>query len=404
MPKFHVLTVRLHGDVIGTLTLLPDERILFSFDQSYIDNSARPTFSLSVKSVVGELITEIKPTRVQLPPVFSNLLPEGHLREYLAARSGVKPQREFFLLQALGHDLPGAMTVSAATEDHQPSDSPSDADEAQPAALRFSLAGVQLKFCAVLAARGGLTIPARGVGGSWILKLPSTRFPGVPENEYSMMTLARQIGMDIPEIRLVALSKIANLPHDIERVSGKALAVRRFDRTDDGPVHMEDFAQVFGIYPRDKYHKGSYKNIAEVLWQETGATGITEFIRRLVFNTLIGNADLHLKNFSLLFPDRRRAQLAPGYDFVSTISYLADEQLALTLGRSKRMAELSLAQLAYLAAKAGLPETLVLDTARDTVQRFRQTWKNERKHLPISSTTVRTIDKHMKTIRLVDEV
>lgn len=404
MPKFHVLNVRLHGDVIGTLTLLPDERILFSFDQSYIDNPARPTFSLSVKSASGDLITDIRPTRVQLPPVFSNLLPEGHLREYLATHAGVKPQREFFLLRALGHDLTGALTVDTATEDHQPSEFSGDTDEAQLTALRFSLAGVQLKFSAVQSARGGLTIPARGIGGSWIIKLPSTRFPGVPENEYSMMTLARQIGMDIPEIRLVALAKIANLPHDIERVPGKALAVRRFDRTDDGPVHMEDFAQVFGIYPHDKYLKGSYKNIAEVLWQETGATGITEFIRRLVFNTLIGNADMHLKNFSLFYPDRHHAQLAPGYDFVSTIGYLADEQLALKLGKSKRMAELSLAQLAYLAAKAGLPETLVLDTARETVQRFHQTWKSERKHLPISPTTVRIINKHLKTIRLVREV
>ena len=70
-------------------------------------------------------------------------------------------------------------------------------------ALRFSLAGVQLKFSAIKSAAGGLTIPAEGVGGSWIVKLPSMTHDGVPENEYSMMSLAAQIGMDVPELQLV---------------------------------------------------------------------------------------------------------------------------------------------------------------------------------------------------------
>ena len=55
-----------------------------------------------------------------------------------------------------------------------------------------------------------------------------------------------------------------------------------------------------------------------------------EFLRRFVFNALIGNADMHLKNWSLIYPDRRAAMLAPAYDFVSTIAYLPDDRLALT--------------------------------------------------------------------------
>jgi serine/threonine-protein kinase HipA len=82
---------------------------------------------------------------------------------------------------------------------------------------------------------------------------------------------------------------------------------------------------VFGVYPERKYKRASYRNIAEVLWAETGETGIMEFLRRLVFNTLIGNADMHLKNGSLIYPDRRRAALAPAYDFVSTIASLPDD-------------------------------------------------------------------------------
>jgi hypothetical protein len=64
--------------------------------------------------------------------------------------------------------------------------------------LRFSLAGVQLKFSAVMEASGGLTIPAHGVGGSWIVKMPSTQFATVPEVEFVMLELARAAGLDVP--------------------------------------------------------------------------------------------------------------------------------------------------------------------------------------------------------------
>ena len=62
-----------------------------------------------------------------------------------------------------------------------------------------------------------------------------------------MMTLARMIGMDIPEINLIDLDAVSGLPEGIGRLEGQALAVRRFNRTPEGPVHTEDFAQVFGV-------------------------------------------------------------------------------------------------------------------------------------------------------------
>ncbi len=131
------------------------------------------------------------------------------------------------------------------------------------------------------------------------------------------------------------------------------------------------FSNLLPERPLREYHeRASYRNIAEVLWAETGAEDVAEYIRRLVFNALIGNADMHIKNWSLIYPDGRQAALSPGYDFVPTIAYLADTNMALTLGRSKAMTDLSLDQLSYLAAKARLPEKLVLDTAHETVQRF----------------------------------
>ena len=224
--------------------------------------------------------------------------------------------------------------------------------------------------------QGGATIPAAGVGGSWIIKFPSAAFDRVPENEFAMMELARAIGIDVPEVRLIPLEDIQGVSPGRRRQSGdQALAVKRFDRTDSGErVHIEDFAQVFGVYPEKKYEKASYRNLAEVIWLETGEDGLREFIRRLVFNTLIGNGDMHLKNWSVIYPDRRTAQLSPGYDFVSTIAYLPDDKLALKLGHSKQMTALTLDELIWFAGKARLPERLVLDTAKETVQRFLEVW------------------------------
>jgi serine/threonine-protein kinase HipA len=399
MPDVSVLDVLLYGEPIGTLTHLPGDRTLFAFNESYVANPERPTLSLSFKDSFGELITDTRPTRVRVPTFFANLLPEGTMRDYLAERAGVNPRREYFLLWVLGRDLPGALTIRPADGEAWPpadkNETPEDEARTRQSALRFSLAGVQLKFSAVKEASGGLTIPAEGVGGSWIVKLPSTRFQSVPENEFAMMTLAGLVGIEVPEIHLVGIDTIGGLPDGIGALKGQALAVKRFDRTTTGPVHIEDFAQVFGVFPDDKYKRASYRNIAQVIGVEAGDGDAAEFIRRLVFNTLIGNADMHLKNWSLIYPDRRGARLAPAYDLVATIAYLRDDKAALTYARTKRMDGLTMDELAYLAAKAGLPERLVLGTARETVQRFQEAWRVEKKNLPIGNEAIGQIDDHL---------
>jgi serine/threonine-protein kinase HipA len=263
---------------------------------------------------------------------------------------------------------------------------------------------VQLKFSAINEARGGLTIPAKGVGGSWIVKLPSREFAGVPENEFSMMTLAGLVGINVPPVRLIGLDEIRNIPEGIGTLEGQALAIERFDRLPDGEtVHIEDFAQVFGVYPDRKYKVGNARNIATVIGAEAQETDIAEFIRRLTFNTLIGNADMHLKNWSLIYPDRRHAALAPAYDFVSTIPYIRDNGAALNVSRTKRFDEYSADELSHLAAKARLPEKLVLDTARETVARFHEHWQREKGNLPLGTAVVDAIEKQLTIVPLVQE-
>ena len=89
--------------------------------------------------------------------------------------------------------------------------------------------------------------------------------------------------------------------------------VERFDRTPEGGrIHMEDFAQVFGVFPNGKYDKHSYANIAAVLAAEIGEGAVIDCTRRLAFSVLIGNADMHLKNLVAALSGRAAARTSPG--------------------------------------------------------------------------------------------
>ena len=202
-------------------------------------------------------------------------------------------------------------------------------------------------------ASGGLTIPADGMGGSWIVKLPSARFAAVPENELAMLELAQRIGISVPENKLVDIASIKGLPEQAHTVESKALAVKRFDRLPSGePVHME-----------------------AVLWAESGEEATWEFVRRLVFSVVIGNADMHLKNWSLLYPDRRTPVLSPGYDFVATLPYLPADTLGLSFGDSRSLSEITPDQMRRFADTARIPASPLWQIAVETAERTAESWK-----------------------------
>jgi serine/threonine-protein kinase HipA len=410
LESMRALAVELHGRRIGVISRLAGDRQLFALEESYVTDPARPTLSLSFKAQSGELITTPRTYVARVPPFFANLLPEGHLRAYLAAHAGVKPEREFFLLAALGADLPGGMIVTPLDHDHDAAQTPAtdsrNAGEGEAAAplLRFSLAGVQLKFSAILEAAGGLTIPAGGLGGSWIVKLPSAQFPTVPENEFAMLALARATGIKVPPNRLVPVAEIKGLPRDAARLGGEALAVQRFDRGPAGQrIHMEDFAQVFGLFPEDKYERRSYANVAAVLWAETGADDTYEFVRRLVFSVLIGNGDMHLKNWSLLYPDGRTPVLSPAYDFVSTVPYIAEDRLGLTFGGTRNLDGITKDQVRRFADRARLPVSTVWEIVPETVARTIEAWRRLQEADVLPADLRRQIDRQIETAALRTE-
>lgn len=409
MSSVSVLNVNLYGEPIGTLTNLGGDRTIFAFTEEYIADPDRPTLGLAFKDEYGDLYTDFRPYQKRVMPFFSNLLPEGHLRKYLAEQAGVNPEREFYLLWALGHDLPGAITITPADGEAWPPDAADGADDygddRRENALRFSLAGVQLKFSAVMEASGGLTIPASGVGGSWIVKLPSREFAGVPENEFSMMKLASLIGMNVPAIDLVSIDAIKNLPEGIDKIGNHAFVIERFDRLSDGSrVHIEDFAQVYGLYPEDKYGNGTFRNIAQVIAAEGNDADIIEYVRRLTFNMLIGNADMHMKNWSLIYPDRRYVSLAPAYDFVATVPYIPGDATNMKISRAKVFSAFSVDELEHLAVKAAIPKKMAIDAAKETVQLFQENWEAEAVNLPMSDEVRSAVEAHMKTVPILEEL
>jgi serine/threonine-protein kinase HipA len=245
--------------------------------------------------------------------------------------------------------------------------------------------------------KGHLTIPASGIGGSWIVKLPSPHYPALAENEYAMMELARRVGIDVPEIRLLPLEEIAGLPEDVNRAGGHALAIRRFDRQTDGRrLHMEDFAQVFGIYPDDKYKGRNYANIAAVLAAEAGEAAVHEFMRRLVFTVLTGNGDMHLKNWTLLYTDRRTPVLSPAYDLVATIPYLPNDTLALNFGGERSIGYIMPDQVRRFAEKARLPVNQLWKIAQETSAHIVDTWRDHVAKDLLPGEVREAIDRHIE--------
>ncbi len=374
-----ILEVRLHERPIGSLTRLPGDTTAFHFSADYAEDTQRPTLSLGFLDAYGRLRRPKESPKGEVPPFFANLLPEGDLRRYVAHRAGISNADEFGLLWVTGDDLPGAVTVHDPFGRPLPPRSAGGPEIAPPARdlLRFSLAGVQLKFSAIENAYGGLTIRAQGRDGHSIVKLPSRHLAGVPENEYAMLRYAAACGIEVPPIRLVALDQIAGLPEEAAPLTGQALAIQRFDRTDDGTrIHTEDFNQIFRQKPKDKYDNYAFTHICGTIYRVMGNDALIDFINRLVFNIGIANNDMHLKNWSVLYDDGRTPTLAPAYDYVCTKVYMGHNETGLALGSARDFSRVTIEQFERMAERAQVSTRLVRTTALAMADRMRDEWRS----------------------------
>ena len=176
------------------------------------------------------------------------------------------------------------------------------------------------------------------------------------------------------------------------------MLVKRFDRGASGErIHIEDFAQVFGVYPSRKYEGAAYHDIAAALNVAVSSTAALEFVRRLALAAITGNGDMHLKNWSLIYTGAGyKPQFAPVYDVLSTIPYIPADAMALSLAGERPFKALNVQRWKAFANRARLPEAAVLKAVVDTVGRVNDvSWSlPERSVAPAK--VLERIDRHVR--------
>lgn len=361
------LSVWWDGRISGCLYLGPDGETLFAYDAAWLADAKAPALSFSLPKQAEPF------KRSAVQAFFGGILPEEGQRTAIARALGVSADNEFRLLEYLGGEVAGALTL--LPEGDAPA-SPSDTapklldDDAlvqlldhlplRPMlagedGLRLSLAGAQSKL-PVLLIDGQIALPAPGQPTSHILKPPIARFEGTTENEYFCMSLASAIGL---EVAPVEMRVVADRPF---------LLVTRYDRAvgADGSVarlHQEDFAQALGIPSHRKYASEGGPIFADcfALLRRAATRPAREILKLLdaaIFNLIIGNADAHAKNFSLLHSSGIGGgviTLAPLYDLLSTVIYPnLHVKLAMKVGGKAVLEDIEPRHWERFAADAGL--------------------------------------------------
>lgn len=217
-----------------------------------------------------------------------------------------------------------------------------------------SLSGVQRKVSMGLVGRATLQVAVGG--GRYILKPQNPSWPQLPENELLTMRLAERAGIEIPACGLFPL-----------RDGSLAYVVTRFDRPPGGgKLPQEDFCQLAGLSPKEKYD-GSAELLVRLVrrYASEPAIDLLRLFRLLVFSWWTGNGDIHLKNFSLLTTADGIRRLSPAYDLLCTRLAIRDDALALPVGG--RRDRLAARDFLALAAYAGLPERAALRAIRELI-------------------------------------
>ena len=382
------LRLTLQGENVGYVAGYSNGKNVFTLAPEYIQNEARQPLTLSHNnpaSLARQLATSHPYiSSHKLHPVLSNLLPEGALRDFLSQAMKVHRDNEFPLLSWLGRDLPGALIAHPMEASEIPQLALQHHGKIEPTVIdipnsraHFSLAGVQMKF-SMRDQDGRYITGDPDAPGDWIIKTPSTVHPFVPLNEYTAMTLAALAGVDTPEIKLIPMASIEALPNINLPNEQFAYGIRRYDRLPGNKrVHSEDFAQIFYAYAHDKYKAGSYDQIGKLIYQNSikGQRDAVQMAVRLLVNVLLANGDAHLKNWSMIYPDGRNAELSPAYDIVTTKAYITDEnQYALNMGRSKNWYETSLEDFRKWAEYGDIPWRPVLYNLRAAMEKARTLW------------------------------
>ena len=350
--------VHLRGQFAGTLEKGPDKKFRFQYNKEYL----RGGLPLATSLPLGE-----DHKADSLPPFFDNLIPEGWLLQYAEKSFHIDKSNRFALLMATGRYPIGAVTMHPLLPSGEKIDmekiwdlphereslelypnkplpnftscpscfkplSPHQVhticttemwgtqkklrvelhptDPARPFYNTIhggSISGAQKKGLFRLSSKGHL-IPTPKEA-QYILK-PKGSFNELPENEHVTMAIAKKTGFEVPPFSVLHMDNM-----------GVVFAIKRFDRSNDKPLMVEDMAQVTQLHSDNKYDS-SCERVAKCIKQLSSAPQIdlTKFYRRIIFCYFIANGDMHLKNWSLLENPKAEGQwkLSPCYDLLNT--------------------------------------------------------------------------------------
>jgi serine/threonine-protein kinase HipA len=359
--------------LVGRLRSLASGRVSFEYDAGWLDMEGSFAISMSLPLATGAR----EDTAAQA--FFANLLPEGSVREAVARQLGLSASNDFAMLEAVGGECAGALTILPVSAP-RPNGSAGSYERLEPSAIaemarrysvlaevtgtrgpRLSLAGAQDKLPVRLDDAGEVYLPLSGAPSTHILKVPSRDFKHLPANEVLTTELARALSLRTSHVELLRFG-------DVE-----VAVVQRYDRVvaDLGEtitrLHQEDLCQALGLLHSTKYEQEGGPTFAAVIdlvrrRSTEPLVDTRELIRWIAFVLLSGNADGHGKNLSLLYgPEGRTSRLAPFYDLVCTRAYpRIDRFLAMSIGGERDPGLIGRHHWEALARGVGVGRRLVL--------------------------------------------
>lgn len=345
----------------------------FQYDKNYLASKAPLPLSRHLPLQAAPF--EDRATRA----FFANLLPEGGIRTQVARQVGVSPDNIFGLLEAIGGDCAGALSL--LPEDsalvHADSYRPIGDDllvselETLPAhpllagedGIRLSLAGAQNKL-PIYWDKKGYALPEGGSPSTHILKTAIPQLQHSVINEVFCMNLASRVGLNVPKAEVATIG------------SQQVYRVERYDRKlgSNGAIerlHQEDFCQALGIPPELKYENEGgpgFKDCFQLVeeWSDEPLLDTQQLLNWALFNFIIGNADAHGKNLSFLYADGM-VRLAPFYDLISTAVYeRINNKFAMKMGGEKDPRYLQASNLKHFAEEIGID----IRTVRNAIKRM----------------------------------
>lgn len=373
------LAVYLNNQHVGRLWLADKRRLVFQYEKDWLDRDDAIPLSISLP-----LQAEIFDDEVARP-FFVNLLPEAEQRRLVALNLGVSEGNDFALLDEIGGECAGAVMLLPEGErppvdgQYQPVDDnelkaiidnlPKRPMMAGDEGVRLSLAGAQSKLPVYFNKQSGLlSITSGAAPSTHIIKPPISRIQHSVENEAFCMQLAASIGLAVPAVTVlhkhIPLYLVERYDRLIEESSGK---IER--------LHQEDFCQALAVMPEMKYEKEggpTLQDCFQVLRDKSiqPTADIKSLLDWVVFNFLIGNADAHAKNISLLLTDRG-PKLAPFYDLLCTAVYPElNAKMAMRVGGEDRPEWIIARRWEQFASDIGISGKLVKSTLKKMSQRI----------------------------------